>query len=255
MDSFFLVEMGIREPFFHVTYSKDMWSRLRERYLSFAVGEMDSVMFTISMLEILALRKPMINSPAVLTLQVQMPHQFATLSRRGIPVSPFFAGSAFQAKQAGLEDRMPIRLDEIRNWDGFSFPKHMKSDISIWRERQSATHYRCIVLNDRLLDDSLVSSAGSRELRKKRTAEIPSDVQLVALSSAGALGIKFGEVTLQCSEDTGEARLLQMDPSPDFKTLEEKYGLVVAAPLAEYLVTIARHQPDAHGEKRWQPSV
>ncbi|HUV37897.1 MAG TPA: hypothetical protein VMX58_13260 [Patescibacteria group bacterium] len=264
MDCFFLKEMDVRDPFFHVRYSEELWGMLRERYLSFAEEEIDNLVFIRNLLWILADRVPVINHPRVYDHRNQMPFHLAALAREGFAVPPFVAGPAGSGtligsaggsgpearrddgidgeqenagKFMGPVDEVPLRLDECRTWEVFTFPKGEEREVWLERGGRNAAAYRVMIVGDRALDNAVFLPPGEEQGHVVRRAELPAGIEETARRAARALGAKFAEVELECGSDGETVIVRQVDPSPEFSMLEDTYRLSISEPLAEYLVS------------------
>ena len=237
--SFYLKEMGIRDPFFHVSYDRDFWTMLRERYLAFAQSEQDNVLFTCNLLEILAAGVPMINHPQSYSHRTLVPFHLNLLAKRGFAVPQFTTGFAEDRVARNREEQIPLNLDEERTWDALSFPKGEETGLRIWREEKPGTVYRLIVVGERLLDCGLAHLEEADGLHEVRSRDLAPEITRTALNAAKTVGIAFGEITVRHSERDDKVWLLQVDPSPDFHALEVTHGLAVSGPLAEYLISVA----------------
>ncbi len=238
MDSFYLREMAVREPFFHVTYTPELWGMLREKYLSFVACENHNILFVLNLLEILARGKPMINKPDVYTYRTMMPYQFYKVAQSGFSVLPFSTGPVESKTTRGSAERLPLSLDEKRTYDVLSFPKNQVGGLRICREKKRGTVYRLIFLRNRLLEHGLVVSEERTTPSPIRLGEAPLEVTEAALKAAMTMNVAFAEVSLAHAKEENRVDVLQVDPSPEFHVWEKVYDLPVAAPLAEYLIDI-----------------
>jgi hypothetical protein len=264
MSSFYLREMELRDPFFHVTYTIDLWATLLERYLRFATNEIDNVYFVRSILEILALTKRIVNPPRVYSFRRLMPFGFSFLAHRGFLIPPFTTGFAREAKARSFEEQLPVSLDEAMEWDVLSFPKGEEEWLQIWRKKIEGTTYKLIVLGGRSLDYALAvhestmggnngpiegsnaepiegisaepASRSNAEPVKIKQEDLPPEVEDTAVKAAEAIKAEFAEVDLKYSEKEGKVWVLGVDPSPDISELERVYGLPISGPLAKYLI-------------------
>lgn len=264
MDCFFLKEMDIRDPFFHVRYSEELWGMLRERYLSFAGEEIDNILFVRNLLWILAERKPMINHPRVYDHRNQMPYHLTMLANRGFAVPRFVAGPAMGAalgcsgaiEEAGAtnqseggdsgkggafngpHDDIPLRLDEHRTWEVYTFPKGKERDILLRRGRRNGTVYKLIVVGGVSLDHAVAMPPGEDRGRCVAADELPAGIAETACRAANSLGASFAEVELEFGSDGEGATVQQVDSCPEFFMLEDDYRLSISEPLAEYLIAV-----------------
>jgi hypothetical protein len=248
MDGFFLKEMEIRDPFFHVQYSEELWGMLRDRYLAFAAGEIENIIFVRSLLSILADRKPFVNHPRVYEHRNLLPYHVDALARGGLAVSPFVAGAG--------SDGLPLRMDEYRVWDCLSFPKGKEREWRIRYENGEGSSYRVIVVGDRPLGHAVAMppdpdggcaaphddhplGAGPPRIdggRVVTTAELPAGAADTALAAARTIGASFAVVDLRCGGGGDGIAVRQVDPSPEFFMLEDTYRLSIAEPLADHLI-------------------
>ncbi|MFZ5979859.1 MAG: hypothetical protein ACOYVF_04445 [Candidatus Zixiibacteriota bacterium] len=233
-DCYYLAEMGIREPFFHVTYSREMWSFLRERYLRFAAHEIENLILTINMIYMLARLRPMINDPRVYSLRLHVPFHLNRLAYRGYPVPSFTADFN---RPDGYEEALPLKLDELKTWEVLSFPKNMNTDLKVWRKKPKGIRYTLFVVGERIMEEALCHSDAAALPRKIKTVEVPEPVVATVLKIASDVGIKFCESTVVNSE--AGLWLSQIDTAPNFKNTEDINNLDVSSALADYLINIA----------------
>jgi len=239
MGSFYLREMEVRAPFFHVTYTRELWIMLRERYLSFEADEIENVFFAHNLLEILAAKNLIINPPQVYSHRRLMPFHLSFFAQRGFSIPPFTVGAVEDLRVKGFEEELPLNLDEERVFDVLSFPKGKEKGMRIWRKKIAGTIYKVMFLGDKLLNDALAVLKGTVKPHKIKRKELPKGVGETALKAAKIMEAKFAEVELLYSAKEGIVWLLQVDPSPDFYKLEKVYGLPISEPLARYLVDVA----------------
>ncbi len=239
MGSFYLREMEIRAPFFHVTYTKQLWAMLRERYLSFEAEERENILFTRNLLEILAYKKPMVNPPQVYSHRRQLPFHLSLLAQRGFSVPPFISGVEEDLEVTGFQEELPLNLDEERIWDVLSFPKEGKGEVRIWRKKPEGTTYKGIVLGESLLEVTVEIPGDGGAPRKVESQELPEEIRGGILEAAKAMGAAFAEVQLLYTAKEKRVWFLQVDPSPNFFELEKAHGLPISESLARYLVEIA----------------
>ena len=235
-DCFYLSDMGVREPFFHVTYDRELWSMLRERYLKFASDEIESVNFTAALLNVLAATKPMINPPAVYSHRLLLPFHLHRLNAKGFKVPSFRADID---EPEGFEESGPLKLDEDRTWEVLSFPKTNRTSLRIWKRKPGGVTYKVIVLGDRLLDEASSFPRPAAPAVKIRTSQVPREVTDTVLQVARELEIAFGEAT--CTWSDNGVWLHQIDLSPDLQFLEEAHRLRVSSALADYLIETANN--------------
>ncbi len=264
MDSFFLREMDVRDPFFHVRYGRELWNMLRERYLSFAEDEIDNIMYIRNILYILAARKPVINPPHVYEHRNQMPYHLSMLARRGFTVPQFITvyggenaradtrggggdsatagerqrshGAAREEPFDGAYDEIPLRTDEYRTFEVFSFPKGEEQHLRLRCRRGNGDAYKLVVVGDRPLDRAVLISPDADSGRVVESAEIPAGALETAREAARAVGASFAEVELTVGVGEGAVTVRRVDPSPEFSVLEERYRLSIADPLAKHLI-------------------
>ncbi len=264
MDCFFLREMDVRDPFFHVRYSRELWNMLRERYLSFAEDEIDNIMYIRNILYILADRKPVINPPHVYEHRNQMPYHLSMLARHGFAVPPFTTvcggeiskldtsaggeksstagerqsspGAACQVHFDGPYDELSLRSDEYRTFEVFSFPKGKEQHLHLRCGRGDGVAYKLIVVGDRPLDRAVLLSPDADGGRVVSSAELPAGVMETARETARAVGASFAEVELNVGTGEGTVVVRHVDPSPEFSVLEDTYRLSIADPLAKHLI-------------------
>jgi hypothetical protein len=239
MGSFYLKQTDIRDPFFHIEYSKELWGMLRERYLAFALTEADCVLYTRSLLEMLSHRRPMVNPPQVYAHRTLLPFHLNVLARNGFSVPAFTTASSQDEVPGGFRDCLPLDLDVERTWDVFTFPKGKEKGLQIFGEEQTGNTYKLIVIGNRLLDHGLALSTETTRPNRIKREELPPEVAETALKAAAAVGAVFAEITLRQSADEGKVWLLRVDPSPHLHMLEEVHKLAVSEPLARYLITVA----------------
>lgn len=243
MGSFYLREMQLRDPFFHVTYTLELWATLLEKYLHFAADETDNAYFVRSILEILALKKPIVNPPQGYSFRRLIPFELNFLARRGFFIPPFTTGFAREAKAGGFEEHLHVSLDEAIEWDVLSFPKGEEEWLQIWRKRIEGATYKLIVLGGRSLDYALAvhgsSLKGNNGRIKIRQKDLPLEVEDTAVKASKAVKAELAEVDLKYSEKEGKVWLLGVDPSPDISELERVHGLSISEPLAQYLIDVA----------------
>ncbi len=239
MGSFYLREMGLRDPFFHVRYTKELWVALRQRYLSFTDDEIDNLFFAHNLLEILARKKAIVNPPQVYSHRHLMPFHFSFFAHHGISIPSFILGKPENLRPNGFEEQIPLNLDEERIWDVLSFPKGKEKGMRIWRRKIEGTIYKVIFLGNRLLNDALAFLTGKLEPNRIRLKELPEEAKEIALKAAKIMEAKFAKVELLYSIKEGKVYLLQVDPSPDLYELEKVYQLEITEPLALYLVDAA----------------
>lgn len=233
VDTFYLKELAIREPFFHVMYSRELWAMLRERYLAFAEGEPANTLFIHNLLAILADKRPMINPPAVYGWRTAMPYQLYMLARNGSSVPPW----STHLVDATSEDQLPISLDEPRTIDVLFFPKGQAGGVRISRQKVRGRIYWLTTLADRFLEDGAVVSGMESPRCKTDFDGIPPAVIDAASGAAKTVGLVFGQVAVAYSQEQEAAQILQVDPSFDFRWWENEYRLTISEPLAEYLTT------------------
>jgi hypothetical protein len=239
MGSFYLKELGIRDPFFHVSYERDLWIMLRERYMAHVEAEEDNVIFTCNLLEILASRVPVVNHPQVYSHRTLVPLHLNVLAQNGLSVPPFVTEHAEDHVASTSENQLPLNLDEERTWDVLSFPKGREKGLRIWREKRAGVIYKVILVGNQLIDSGLALFGEQTVPRAVKLEELPDGVAETGIKAAGAIGAVSAEITLQHSEDEGKTWVLQVDPSPDFYTLEINHGLTVSEALAKYLIAVA----------------
>ena len=230
-DCFYLIDMGLREPFFHVTYDRELWSMLRERYHAFAACEVNSVHYTVALIKVIAAVKPMINSPQVYMNRLHLPYQLHHLNAKSYSVPEFAVGSK---QPDGITESSPLKLDEYKTWEVLSFPKSNHTNVRIWQDKPNGVTFKIIVIGDSALDEALRYTKPSHPPEKIKTSEVPSDVIATALSAARDLSVKFGEVI--CTWSDNKVWITQIDPSPDLRSLKELFGLRVSSALADYLI-------------------
>jgi hypothetical protein len=271
MDSFFLKEMDVRDPFFHVRYSRELWNMLRERYLSFAEDEVGNIIYIRNVLYILSARKPVINPPHVYEHRNQMPYHLSVLARRGFTVPPFITAyggentrpntcsggeesttsgerrlstePAYREHFNGPYDELSLRMDEYRAFEVFSFPKGKEQHLRLLCGRGEGEVYKLIVIGDRPLEHAVLLSTDADSGRVVASAELPAGVSETAREAARAVGASFAEVELQAGAGEDAVMVRRVDPSPEFFSLEERYRLSIADPLANHLI-------NAGGSKR-----
>lgn len=231
---YFLTEMGLREPFFHVSYDRELWARLRGRYLKFASDETANLNFTIAMINILTFFRPIVNPPYIYASRLHHPVHLHRLAGRAFNVPAFMTATT---KPDGYDEAVPLNLDEYKNWEVLSFPKKGQADLRLWCKRPGGVKYKLIVLGKHLMDEVLLFSETDKLSQKKPLAGVPEEVVTTALKAAGELGIKFGEVT--CIYANHTTWLMGIDPSPDINNLENVHNLGVSSALADYLIDIA----------------
>ncbi len=236
MDSFFLREMDVRDPFFHVQYSEELWGMLRERYLSFAEEEADNVLFVRNLLWILAGRRPVINHPRVYDHRNQMPYHLTALARLGFTAAHFVAGPDAGGTLGWPGDDIPLRLDEYRTWDVYTFPKGKQRGVLLRRGKRNGTVYKLIVVGGASLDHAVVMPPGEDQGHRAAVAGLPAGVAETACRAAQALGAAFAEVELEYGSDGEGVTVRQVDSCPEFFMLEDSYRLSISEPLAEYLI-------------------
>ncbi len=239
MDGFYLRDLVIREPFFHVTYSRELWSMLRQRYLAFIASEADSILFGLSLLEILAANKPMINTPTVYARRTLLPYHWHRLARDGIAVPSFTATLVEEESVAGTEERLPISFDEEKTFDVLTFPKRQVTGVRVRRSRRPGMTYRVIFVADRFLKRGLCVSDADTPPAVLPLSDVPAEVVNTALRAVGATEAAFAEVWLSRSDENGVVRVSRVDPSPDFSMWDKKHGVSVSGPLAQYLIDAA----------------
>ncbi len=249
MNGFFLKEIGIREPFFHVSYARDFWTLLRERYFAFAEAEVDNVHFACSLLEILATRVPVINHPQAYSHRTLMPFHLSMLHQHGFSVPAFTTAPADGREHRTSEEQLPLSMDEERTWDSLSFPKGIERGLRLWRDKKQGMIYRLIFVGQHLLDRALGYSAQSADPSEVRLDRLAPEVRNTALKAASTIGIEFGEIMLQHSESDNRIWLMHVDPSPDFYTLEVTHGLAVSEQLAQHLVNVAAKPRTVRGSQ------
>jgi len=240
MGSFYLKDMGVREPFFHVNYSQELWEFLRPNYLRFADSEQDCKLFALNLLNILAGQRPMVNPPHINVLQLLVPYQLSVLSYRGYNVPHFMTGFTSDYKEMNSKEQIPIRLDEHKNWEVLSFPKNRVKGLRVWREKKIGTTYIMFFLNGSLLEHMLVIPEDKSCSRMAELGESSREVREIALKAAVDMNLVFGEVSVLDAKEEQKVYIMHIDPSPDFYIFEEDYDLPISGRLAEYLVNIAK---------------
>lgn len=240
MDCFFLREMDVRDPFFHVRYSAELWEMLRERYLAFAEEEIDNLQYARNLLWMLAERKPVINHPRVYDLRNQMPYQLSLLARAGCAVPRFVAGAhdALSETFDGPGEDVPLRMDEYRTWEVYAFPKGKERSMVLRLGSPAGTVYRLLVVGGAVLEQAAAAAPGEDGERRVTPGELPAGVAETARRAAAALGASFAEVAVERTRDGETAVVRQVDPSPEFFMLEDSHRLSVSEPLAEHLIAV-----------------
>ncbi|MDD5426437.1 MAG: hypothetical protein PHN52_08150 [candidate division Zixibacteria bacterium] len=233
-DCYFLSEMGLREPFFHVSYDRELWTKLRGRYLKFAADETANLNFTIAMINILTFFRPIVNPPHIYASRLHYPVHLHRLAGRSFNVPSFMTATT---RPDGYDEAVPLNLDEYKNWEVLSFPKKGQADLRLWCKRPGGVKYKLIVMGKRLMDEVLLFPETDKLSQKKPLAGVPEEVVTTALKAAGELDIKFGEVTCVYADHT--TWLMGIDPSPDINNLENVHNLGVSSALADYLIDIA----------------
>lgn len=239
MDGFYLGEMELRDPFFHVSYTRELWALLLDRYMPFAASEVDNAVFARNILEILALNKPMVNTPRVYSFRRMIPYLLDFLGNRGFPVWPFTTGFADEREARGFDEQLPMSLDEARTGDVLSFPKGKEKGLRIWRKKPAGIIYKLIIVGKQPLNDALAVPMNKAEPCRIKLAKLPRGIEDTAIKAAEVVEAEFAEVELLYSENGGKVWLLKVDPCPYFYELEEVHGLKISGSLAEYLVDVA----------------
>lgn len=233
-DCYYLTDMGLREPFFHVSYDRELWVRLRERYLRFASSEAANVNFAVALTNLIARIRPMVNMPRVYSYRLHYLYQLHRLADRSIS-SPDFM-TTFERPDE-FEKSEPLNLDEYKYWEVLSFPKTGRTDLKLWFKKPSGITYKLLVLGQQLMDEALHQVEADKSVRKIPLAGLPCQVVETSRKAAGELDVKFGEVT--CIYNNGEVCISGIDPSPDIKKLEDLHNLHVSSALADYLIETA----------------
>lgn len=240
MDAFFLREMAVRDPFFHVQYTKELWATLRERYLDFSAHEADDISFLRAVVEIVAVSKPMVNAPRVYGYRRHMPFELDLLSRRGFSIPSFRVSLPIAGGDCGADESAILDLDEEMTCDVLTFPKGIEAWTQIARTRVEGANYTLIVVGEASLDRAIALPAGETQCRTVERKDLPRDVEETAVRAAGALGAEFAEVELRYSGTDGKVWLIKVDPAPYFAYWEKAFGLGISEPLAKYLIRVAR---------------
>jgi len=239
-DCFYLKEVAVREAFFHVDYSRELWGMLRQRYLSFTATEEANIIFVHNLVRILAEQKPMVNAPEAHAHRTLVPHQLRVLADSGVAVLPWVATAGDKSVPEEPTIRLPLSLDETKTYDVFAFPKNGSQGLCIREEQLPGRTYRLFCLGDRLLEYGLFGRGDGTALARISLAEVPSEVAATALDAAKSLQVVFAEVSLRQVEQDNAVYVSRVDPSPEFGTVEQAYDLSVSEPLARYLIDIAR---------------
>lgn len=233
-DCFYLTDLGLREPFFHVKYEPELWAALRPRYLKFASGETASVHLAVDLVNLLAHIRPMVNPPHIYSYRLHYPFPLHRLSSQSIKVPAFVAAPK---RPDGYDESVPLNLDEYKYWEVLSFSKTGRTDLKCWCIRPVGAIYKVFVLGKRLMEEALSMTDTGQSMRLLPLAEVPATVAETAMKAAAELDIAFGEIT--CVNDNGTIWLSDIDPLPDIKKLEDVHNFHVSSALADYLIDTA----------------
>lgn len=239
VDCFFLRELGVRDPFFHVRYSEELWSILSERYNAFAEAEKECIPFAVGLVKSLASQRAMVNPPHVYELRRMVPLQLRRLASKGIRVAEFEAGIEKDQAEGGLENALFIDLEEQTTYDVPSFPKALDRASVMRRKKTEEPIYSAFVLGEKVIGCTLCSWERAIRATRIETKDLPPELSETSCKAARAVEAVFARVDLESSGEKDTPRVLYIDPAPDFYEFEASCAIPISKELAGYLVEIA----------------
>lgn len=241
VDCFFLRELGVRDPFFHVRYTEELWAMLCERYNAFAEAENECIPFAVSLVKALALQRAMVNPPHVYELRRLVPLQLNRLASRGIRVAEFEAGIEKDESADGLEEALCIDLEEQTTYDVPSFPKEPSRAVAMRRKKTEDPIYSVFVLGERVIGCAMCSGEQTTRATRIEPKDLPGEISETSCKAACAVEAVFARVDLRLSREKDIPTVLSIDPAPDFYEFEESSAISISKELACYLVETARN--------------
>lgn len=179
------------------------------------------------------------------------PYQLQLLQAKGLPVPQWLATNDPGAVRAFVREMGKSVYKPLAG--GASVRLVEKGDLSkkrlaalaaapvLFQECVSGVSVRAFVVGRRVVAAAAIHSPELDYRRQEEGVEatrVSRDERRAAVAAARACGMRFTGVDL--IRGPGGFKVLECNPSPMFAVFEEKTGLDVAGPLADYLLELAR---------------